>query len=127
MSVWDAAKGLVLGGDRGRNGARYVLSGETMSQRTFLSHVSRVGGRAAPVALPSPIAFGRAVLSTAMATVSRRRPRLTVDEARFVTRGFRVNGRSASASLGFEYTPVASYLPKVLESYDSASRSRERA
>jgi dihydroflavonol-4-reductase len=127
VSVWDAVKGLVLGGDRGRNGARYVLSGETMSQRTFLSHVSRVAGRAEPVAVPGPVAFGRAALSTTLAMVSRRRPSLTVDEARFVTRGFRVDGRSASASLGFEYLPVASYLPRVVECYRSAQRGHQLA
>jgi hypothetical protein len=40
-----------------------------------------------------------------------------VDEARFTTSGFRVDGGHASVALGLEYTPMARYLPPVVASY----------
>jgi dihydroflavonol-4-reductase len=120
--VWvgDAAAGLVLAHEKGKNGERYILCGDTMSPRDFLGRIARIAGVLPPFALPRSLAFGGAALSTALATPFGRRPRISMDEARFATRGFRVDGSFATTELGLTYTPIGKYLPQVVQSYRKA-------
>lgn len=117
VSADDAARGITLAAEHGRSGERYILSGETLSTRELMSRVTRLAHQSMPGALPKPIALGAAFVSEAAASVFGRRPRLSVDEARFTTTGFRVDGAHASAALGLEYTPMARYLPPVVAGY----------
>ena len=122
--VWveDAASGAMRALDRGVDGERYILSGDTMSSREFLERVAFLGEAPPPRTLPKRLANGSAALATAIASRSGRRPSLSVDEARFVTTGFRVDGSHATRELGVHYTPMSSYLPATVQSYKSASR-----
>ncbi|MBX6331516.1 MAG: NAD-dependent epimerase/dehydratase family protein, partial [Gemmatimonadaceae bacterium] len=83
----DAARGIVLAADNGINGSRYILSGETLTTRDFMSRVTRLAGRRAPRPLPKGLAVGTAALSSALATFTRTRPRISLEEARFTTTG----------------------------------------
>ncbi|MBX6333598.1 MAG: hypothetical protein IRY91_17265, partial [Gemmatimonadaceae bacterium] len=68
------------------------------------------------------LAVGTAALSSALATFTRTRPRISLEEARFTTTGFVVDGSHACHALGLEYTPVARYLPGVVASYRRAGK-----
>lgn len=122
--VWvgDVAAGLVRAFERGKDGERYILSGETLSPRQFLKRVARNSGRAAPAPLPPAVANGVAMIATALAAPLGARPRLSRDEARFAAAGFRVDGDHAAHELGMEYTPMFRYLPGLVRSYQSAER-----
>jgi hypothetical protein len=61
-----------------------------------------------------------AALATALAAPFGQRPRLALDEARFLTSGFRVDGTHASSELGLEYTPASRYINAVVNTYQSA-------
>lgn len=122
ISAQDAAAGITLAGDRGQSGARYILSGDTLTPREFLGRVTKIAGQAAPASSPQRLTMGAAALSTAAAKIFGGRPRLPMDEARFSTCGFRVDGTHACLALGLEYTPVGRYLPPIVASYRAAAR-----
>lgn len=123
--IWarDAAAGIALAADRGHSGSRYILSAETLSTREFMARVTKIAGQPAPVVAPHWLSTTTATLSTATSALLGGRPRFPLDEARFATSGFRVDGTHACASLGIEYTPMARYLPAVVSSYKAVARS----
>ena len=55
--AYDAAEAIILAFERGKDGERYILSGETMSPRQFLSKVARLAGKRPPLPLPRKLAF----------------------------------------------------------------------
>lgn len=120
--VEDAAMGIVKAGESGIDGERYILNGDTLSSAEFLGRVASLARRPPPLTLPPPIALGIGALSSALARVSGRRPVLTLPEARFLSTGFRVDARHAMHELKVTYTPMASYLPPIVDSYRQAQR-----
>lgn len=120
ISAHDAARGIALAAEHGRSGSRYILNGETLSTRDFLARVAKLANRPMPRTLSKPAALGAAALSSVAAGVFGGRPYLSMDEARFLSNGFRVDGTHACSALGLEYTPMAEYLPSVVASYRSA-------
>jgi len=120
--VWvqDAAEGVVRAGERGTDGAQYVISGELESSHAFLSKIAARAGTAPPRAFPRSLALGEAALATALARPFGRRPRFAVDEMRFLAAGFRVDGQEAADELEFEYTPAFRYMPGLVKSYRQA-------
>lgn len=120
--VWvgDAAKGILRAGDQGKDGERYILCGAVMSSRELLQRVASHVDARPPRTLPRPIAIGEAALATAIARPFHRRPMLPLDEARFLTTGFKVDGSLATEQLGVEYTPLSHYLPDIAQTYRSA-------
>jgi dihydroflavonol-4-reductase len=120
--IWahDAAAGVVAAAQSGQSGARYILNGDTMSVRGFMSRVTKLSGRSAPMPRPRTLTLGVAALSTAVARVSGSRPAISMDEARFSGTGFHVDGTHACETLGVRYTPIGRYLPPIVASYRSA-------
>ena len=120
--VWveDAAEGVVRAGERGTDGAQYVISGELASSHAFLSKIAARAGTAPPRTLPRSLALGEAALATALARPFGRRPRFAVDEMRFLAAGFHVDGSQAADELEFDYTPAFRYMPGLVKSYRQA-------
>ena len=120
--VWveDAVEGLMRAAIQGHNGDRFILSGDVMSSHDFLSRVAARARKKSPRALPQQLAMSEAALATALAAPFGQRPRLAMDEARFLTSGFRVDGTHASSELGLEYTPSSRYINAVVGTYQSA-------
>jgi nucleoside-diphosphate-sugar epimerase len=56
--VDDVANGILLTADKGRNGEKYILGGETVTLRGFFRKLRAVSGRRAiPIFVPKPIAM----------------------------------------------------------------------
>jgi nucleoside-diphosphate-sugar epimerase len=117
VSVDDAARGIALAATNGQSGSRYILSGDTLSTCELMARVTKLANRPRPAVLPRPLAIGTAALSEAASGILGRRPGFSVDEARFTTSGFRVDGGHASVARGLESTPMARHLPPVVASY----------
>jgi len=66
------------------------------------------------------LALGEAALATVLARPFGRRPRFAVDEMRFLSAGFHVDGSLAAEELDFEYTPASRYMPGLVKSYRQA-------
>ena len=119
--IWvdDAARALALTAERGACGEGYTFRGAAASQRSFLSLVSRLAGSASarPLPLPRAAAMAMAVVGAPIARIERRRPKLPMDEARFISTGLQMDGEDAASVLGCEYTPMGEYLPEVVGSY----------
>ncbi len=119
--IWvdDAARALALTAARGECGDAYTFSGGAASQRALLSAISRLAGASSPRPLPLPraAALTLAAVGAPIARLERRRPLLPMDEARFISDGLRVDGAAAASVFGCDYTPMAEYLPRLVESY----------
>jgi dihydroflavonol-4-reductase len=117
--VWvnDVAEGVVRAAESGEDGAHYVLSGDLLSSHDFLSRIAARAGTPPPRTLPPSLVVGEAAIASALARLNGRRPKLTLEEARFLAAGFRVDGRPAAAELEFNYTPMNRYLPGLVTSY----------
>jgi dihydroflavonol-4-reductase len=126
--VWvnDAAAGLIKVQEHGKDGERYILCGDTLSPREMLERVAMIAGSNPPLALPPWLALTGAAASSMLARPFGRRPRVSMDEARFTSTGFRVDGSHVTTHLGLHYTPLGSYLPPVVHSYRSAQHRFER-
>ena len=120
--VWveDAVEGLMRAAIQGHNGDRFILSGDIMSSHDFMSRVAARARKKSPRALPRQLAMSEAALSTALAAPFGQRPRLAMDEARFLTNGFSVDGTHASSELGLDYTPASRYITAVVSTYQNA-------
>ena len=120
--VWvgDAVEGLMRAAVKRDTSERYILSGDMLSSYEVLSQVAQHARRRAPRALPRSLAMTEAAVATALAAPRRARPRLALDEARFLTSGFRVDGSHATNELKFQYTPASQYLGVVTKAYQSA-------
>lgn len=120
VSAHDAAMGLIHAAVRGEDGARYIVSADTLSPRQLLSYVAKLAGAPAPYAVPRPAVMGTAAIVSALSAPLRRRPALSLDEAKFSTTGFRVDGTQVCLALGLEYTPITRWLPPVIDSYKTS-------
>ena len=120
--IWveDAARGIIRAAMVGTDGARYILCGETMSSRKFLQKLAASVGARPPRNVPKQLVLAEAALQSAVALSLHRRPRLSLDEARFLTNGFAVDGTHARHELGIDYTPSSRYIPALAQSYVSA-------
>lgn len=120
--VWvgDAVEGLMRAAAKRQSSERYILSADVLSSYEVLSRIAGHARRRAPLAVPRSIALTEAAVATALAAPLGRRPRLALDEARFLTSGFRVDGSHATTELKFEYTPASRYLDAAASSYEAA-------
>lgn len=117
--VWahDAARGVAAAARSGSSGARYILSGETVSLRDFLGRVASLAGKHEPFPRPRSLTMGTAALATLASRLSGARPAMSMDEARFSTTGFHVDGTHACETLGVDYTAMSRYLPPIVAGY----------
>ncbi|HEX2780766.1 MAG TPA: NAD-dependent epimerase/dehydratase family protein [Gemmatimonadaceae bacterium] len=116
----DAAQGMIAALDRGKNGERYILSGERMSMRQLMDRVAQLTGRRPARKWTSRQLDTVAKLSEMIASTFGKRPLLPPEEARFLMEGVRVDGAWARGELGLKYTPIASVLPTMVQSYQRA-------
>lgn len=117
--VWveDAGMGIVKAAEMGDDGARYILNGDTFSSHKFLSRIAASANARGPRALPAALTMVEAALHTAVGRTFGRRPRIALDEARFITTGFEVRGTRAREELEIDYTPASRWLPAVARAY----------
>jgi dihydroflavonol-4-reductase len=119
--VWveDAARGIALALDKGKDGERYILCGETASPKQLLEKVALMTRGPTPQPLPRASSL-IASLATAFARPFGWRPLLSIEEERFARTGFRVDGTHARNELGLSYTPSARWLPALVKDYRKA-------
>jgi len=70
--------------------------------------------------------MSEAALATAIAAPFGQRPRLAMDEARFLSNGFSVDGTHAASELGLDYTPASRYITAVVSTYQKAMNRFDR-
>jgi dihydroflavonol-4-reductase len=112
VDVRDVAAGIVLAGDRGRPGVRYILGGENLRLSEFLRLLEEVSGRRMPKrAIPAPVALAAAVVSEWIADrITGRTPAANLEGVRLALRSTPFNSRRAREELGYAPKPIREAL-----------------
>ena len=102
--VDDVAAGHLLAFHRGRPGERYILGGEDMTLREILGEIAQLVGRKPPsIRLPSAVVMPIAYVAEAMARVTGRPTRVTVEGVRMARKLMFFSSAKAVRELGYQW------------------------
>jgi dihydroflavonol-4-reductase len=116
VDVRDVATGLILAGERGRAGERYILGGENVSVRELARRVGSLCSRSTTVhALPGPLALAIGAVSEWFeGQVIHRTPRVSIEAVRIALRSIPLDTRKAETELGYLPHPIDDALADAL-------------
>lgn len=108
VDVRDVAAGLVLAGQRGRSGERYILGGESISVRELVRRIASLCGRRTTVyPIPGPLALAAGIADEWLeGRVLNRRPRVSAEAVRVALRSIPLDISRAHAELGYRPGPI---------------------
>ena len=108
VHVDDVAGGHLLAFHGGRIGERYILGGEDMTLRHLLGVIARLVGRSPPrVRLPYAAVLPLACLAEAMARMTGRSGRVTLEGVRMSRKRMFFSSSKAARELGYRWRPPA--------------------
>ncbi len=111
----DVVEGHLSAMERGEVGRRYIIGGENSSLVEFLSLGAEAAGLSRrPRALPGGVVRAAAWVLDLMSRISRRRPWVSVDEARTASHTFVFDTSRARVELGLEWTPLHTGLERTV-------------
>ena len=106
VHVEDVALGHLLAFERGRPGERYILGGEDMSLRQILGEIALLSGRAPPrIRLPFGAVLGIAYAAEAVAKLTGRSGRVTLEGVRMSRKRMYFSSAKAVRELGYRWRP----------------------
>jgi dihydroflavonol-4-reductase len=106
VHVDDVAAGHLLAFHRGRVGERYILGGQDMSLREILIDIAALVGRKPPtIRLPSAVVMPIAYVAEAVARVTGRPTRVTVEGVRMARKLMFFSSAKAARELGYQWRP----------------------
>jgi dihydroflavonol-4-reductase len=105
VDVRDVATGLLLAGEKGRSGERYILGGQNITLRELMRLLERISGKRMPrLGLSGQVALAAAaVMEWTSDWITYRRPPATKEGVRLALRSVPFESRKAHRELG--YTP----------------------
>lgn len=113
--VDDVVDGHLSAMERGEVGRRYILGGENASLTEYLSLGAEIAGLSRrPRAVPATLVRVSAPVLDMVSSVSRRRPWVSVDEARTASHSFIFDTSRAQKELGLEWTPLRVGLERTV-------------
>ena len=114
VHVRDVAMGHWLAAQKGRVGERYILGGENLTLKQILDILSGLSGRPAPrFKTPYAVAYGFAVLDTAVARLLGRAPRAPLDAVRMAGHFMWYDSGKATRELGYRPRPAREALAEA--------------
>jgi dihydroflavonol-4-reductase len=115
VHVDDVAAGHLLAFERGRVGERYVLGGENMSLHEILVQICRLADRRPPrIRLPHAALLPVAYASEALARITGRGTRVTVEAVRMSRKRMYFSSAKAARELGYRWRPPAAAFEDAL-------------
>jgi dihydroflavonol-4-reductase len=116
VDIDDAVEAHVLAADRGKPGARYLISGATLTSHEALELVSRVSGVRHDVRfLPAFVARAAGAGLELAFRARGRKPPVCREMIDTMLHGHRYDGSRAAAELGLRYTPVEETFRRTIE------------
>jgi dihydroflavonol-4-reductase len=119
VDVDDVARGHLLAEKKGRNGERYILTGENVRISEFLKTIASVVGRdIKPMGISPKLMDAIAPIGDLLeqrAYKTKKRPALTGGALRYAALNFRFDNKKAREELGMEFTPMRTALCKALD------------
>jgi dihydroflavonol-4-reductase len=114
IDVQDVAAGHLAAAEHGRSGERYILGHRNMTLKEILDLLASLTGLPAPtVRLPHWIPLAAAAVTTAIAQVTRRPPRVSLESVRMSTHRMFFDSSRAVRELGLPQTPVEQPLSRA--------------
>jgi dihydroflavonol-4-reductase len=115
VHVDDVAAGHLLAFHRGRVGERYILGGQDMTLREILVEIAQLVGRKPPsVRLPGAVVMPIAYVAEAVARVTGRSTRITVEGVRMARKRMFFSSTKAAHELGYAWRPPrAAFLDAI--------------
>lgn len=111
VHVDDVAAGHLLAFQRGRPGERYILGGQDMTLREILFEIAQLMGRKPPrIRLPTGVVFPIAYIAEAVARVTGRPGRITLEGVRMARKRMFFSSDKAQRELGYQWRPPAEAL-----------------
>jgi len=116
VDVRDVAAGLVLAMERGRNGHRYILGGESMPLRKLLGLVAAISGRSnLLIPVPGRLAEAAAAMLEFIADhVTHRPPSGTAEGVRIALRSTALSIEESRRELGYAPRPIEPALRETV-------------
>ena len=115
IDVRDVAAGHLAAAERGRSGERYILGHRNMTLKEILDLLASLTGLPAPtVRLPHWIPLAAAAVTTGIAQVTRRPPRVSLESVRMSTHRMFFDPSRAVRELGLPQTPVEQPLSRAV-------------
>ena len=120
VDVRDLAAGILLAGERGRSGERYILGGENVALRDLLPVLERLSGRRMPTRSVPPFLATAAAIVTAWTAdrITHRPPAATPEGVVLALRSAPFESRKAARELGYAPGPVERALTDVVEAFN---------
>ena len=116
VDVRDVAEGHWLAAERGRAGERYILGCENLTLAQILGRMAALTGRKAPgIRLPHFIAYAAGFVSTGMAQITGKPPRVPMDAVRMAKKKMFVSCDKAKRELGFAPGSVDVALQRAID------------
>jgi dihydroflavonol-4-reductase len=116
VDVRDVALGHLLAAERGRAGERYILGCENLTLAQILGRLAGLTGRKAPgIRLPHFVAYAAGFVSTGLAQITGKPPRVPIDAVRMAKKKMFASHAKAGQELGFEPGPVDDALRRAIE------------
>jgi dihydroflavonol-4-reductase len=111
VHVDDVAAGHLLALQRGRPGERYILGGEDMTLREILFEIAQLMGSKPPrFRLPTAVVFPIAYVAEAVARVTGRPGRITLEGVRMARKRMFFSSDKARRELGYQWRPPTQAL-----------------
>jgi len=115
IDVEDVASGHLLAMARGRVGERYILGHRNLTLERILCMLARVSDRPVPHArIPWAVAFGMACVSTGVAWLTNRPPRVPLEGVRMARKPMFFDAGKAVRELGLPQRPIEEALGKAV-------------
>jgi dihydroflavonol-4-reductase len=116
VHVDDVAAGHLLAFHRGRIGERYILGGDDMTLREILIDIARLVGRKPPkVRLPRGVVMPIAYVAEAVARITGRPGRITVEGVRMSRKHMFFSSEKATRELGYRWRPPVEALSDAIQ------------
>lgn len=119
----DAALGHILAAEKGRLGERYILGCENLTLEHILQRLGKIANKPAPkVKLPYAVAYAAGVVSTGVARITGKEPRVPIEGVRMARKKMFVSHAKATRELGFQPGTVDAALQRAVRWFKESGR-----
>jgi dihydroflavonol-4-reductase len=124
VGIDDVADALLLAGQLGRVGQRYIISERFMTHRELVTVAAEaVGARPPRLGIPMSVVYGFAHVSDALGAVFRRDVPLSRQSARLIELTSPASHEKATRELGWHPTPTEHFIQRAAQTYVARSRT----
>lgn len=116
VDVRDVAAGIMLAGDKGRAGERYILGGENIALRDLLRLLEQVSGRKMPKrTVPKSLALAAGIFGDISSRFTRKPPAATREGVLLALRSAPFDSSKAKRELGYAPRPIEEALREEMD------------